>query len=114
MGSSLLAPNWRTRSPKLLNINDVLIVQPIRYVFNEFGFETQLTAVCEGFMALYTDLCPLMDVMSERLQDLGKFGWRRIDGSSNGLVHLDAIFSRLRHSINRLVDQIAINILFLL
>ena len=25
---------------KLLDINDVLILQPIRYIFNEVGFET--------------------------------------------------------------------------
>ena len=57
---------------ELLDINDVLIVQPIRYVFNEVRFETQLTTICEGFMALKTG-CPLMDVTSERLYVLGKF-----------------------------------------
>ena len=37
---------------ELLDINDMLILQPIRYVFNEVRFETQLTTICEGFMAL--------------------------------------------------------------
>ena len=36
---------------KFLNINGLLIVQPIRYIFNEVSFEIQLT-VCEGFMTL--------------------------------------------------------------
>ena len=30
---------------ELLDINDVLIVQPIRDVFNEVSFETQLTTI---------------------------------------------------------------------
>jgi len=47
MGSSLLAPNKTGGHPKLLDINDVLIVQPIRDIFNEVGFEAELT-VCEG------------------------------------------------------------------
>ena len=57
---------------ELLDINDVLIVQPIRYEFNEASFETQLTTICGGFMALKTD-GPLMDVASKRLHVLGKF-----------------------------------------
>ena len=91
----------------------MLIVQPIRYIFNEVGFETQLTAVCEGFMALcvWTGY-PLMDVTSERPHVLGKFGRRHIDDSGNGLVHLNAICSRLRYPIIRLVDQISNKIYF--
>ena len=75
---------------KLLNINDVLIVQLIHYKFHKVGFETKLTAICEEFMALRTG-CPLMDVTSERLHVMGKFGRQRIDDSGNGLVHLNAI-----------------------
>jgi hypothetical protein len=55
---------------EFLDIN-VLIVQHIRYVFNEVSFQTQLTT-CEGFMALKTR-CPLMDATSKRLHVLGKF-----------------------------------------
>ena len=53
-----------------------------------------------------------MDVTSERLHVLGKFGWRRIDDSGKSLVHLDAICSRLTCTITGLVDQIANKINF--
>lgn len=87
MGSSCLSPSWKFPFFQFVNINYLLVMHRIRYIFNKTWFKAYLTSICEGFMTLQARY-PLMDVAAKRFQVLGKFCRRGSDDSYDGFIQI--------------------------